>query len=277
MYESAAPVYDAGVGNGSAYKGTDDVSELRRRVQYLEERMTHSEPAGAGLSSKSLAEAVGTTPSSHASVVANPAPLGLFAFGLTTAMLSAGYARWTEAETTVNWVIGFALFYGGLIQLLAGMWEIWRNNMFGGVALSSYGGFWMGFAIVEILSMSHVIGALPPHGEQLFLALWGCFTFLLFILSFGINAALVILFLLLSCTFFLLAGGVGVGTHLSVHANSAKAGGYFGVATAAVAWYIAFAELVNEVFRRKILPLGVFNIRTTEQTLPTNFARPDTL
>ena len=91
MYESAAPVYDAGVGNGSAYKGTDDVSELRRRVQYLEERMTHSEPAGAGLSSKSLAEAVGTTPSSHASVVANPAPLGLFAFGLTTAMLSVRF------------------------------------------------------------------------------------------------------------------------------------------------------------------------------------------
>lgn len=136
----------------------------------------------------------------------------------------------------------------------------------------------MGFAIVEILSMSGVIGALPPHGEQLFLSLWGCFTFLLFVLSFGINLALVLLFLLLSCTFFLLAGGVPYnGTNLGRHANSQKAGGYFGVATAAVAWYIAFAELVNEVYRRKILPLGVFNIRTTEQTLPTNFARPDTL
>ncbi len=81
---------DAGVpvdGVNQGYKGGDDVSELRRRVQYLEERMTRSEPNG-NLSSKSLAEAVGTTPSSHASVVANPAPLGLFAFGLTTAMLS---------------------------------------------------------------------------------------------------------------------------------------------------------------------------------------------
>ena len=68
-------------------KGSDDTAELRRRVQYLEERMTRTEPSGA-VSSKSLAEAVGTTPSSHASVVANPAPLGLFAFGLTTAMLS---------------------------------------------------------------------------------------------------------------------------------------------------------------------------------------------
>lgn len=67
-------------------KGGDDTAELRRRVQYLEERMTRTEPAG--VSQKSLAEAVGSTPSSHASVVANPAPLGLFAFGLTTAMLS---------------------------------------------------------------------------------------------------------------------------------------------------------------------------------------------
>ncbi len=74
----------------------------------------------------------------------------------------------------------------------------------------------------EILSMSHVIGALPPHGEQLFLILWGIFTFLLFILSFGINLALVILFLLLTCTFLLLAGGVSVGTGAKIHANSAK-------------------------------------------------------
>ena len=70
--------------------------------------------------------------------------------------------------------------------------------------------------------MSHVIGALPPHGEQLFLILWGCFTFLLFVLSFGINLALVILFLLLTCTFLLLAGGVAVGTGPKIHANSAK-------------------------------------------------------
>ena len=83
QYENAAPAD----GLNQVYKGGDDVYELRRRVQYLEERMTRSEPNG-NLSSKSLAEAVGTTPSSHASVVANPAPLGLFAFGLTTAMLS---------------------------------------------------------------------------------------------------------------------------------------------------------------------------------------------
>lgn len=73
--------------------------------------------------------------------------------------------------------------------------------------------------------MSGVIGALPPHGEQLFLSLWGCFTFLLFVLSFGINLALVLLFLLLSCTFFLLAGGVPYnGTNLGRHANSQKVG-----------------------------------------------------
>ena len=73
--------------------------------------------------------------------------------------------------------------------------------------------------------MSNVIGALPPHGEQLFLSLWGCFTFLLFVLSFGINLALVLLFLLLSCTFFLLAGGVPYNnTNLTHHANSQKVG-----------------------------------------------------
>lgn len=69
-------------------KGGDDTAELRRRVQYLEERMTRTDPGAGAVSQKALAEAAGSTPSSHASVVANPAPLGLFAFGLTTAMLS---------------------------------------------------------------------------------------------------------------------------------------------------------------------------------------------
>lgn len=188
--------------------------------------------------------------SSPAANTANPSALGLIAFGYTTALLQGANTVWTEASTTYV-TIAFALFFGGLVQLLAGMWEFRRNNMFAATALSSYGGFWLSYGIYVILASGGVIPESGTEGLQMMLSLWGILTFLFFLCTIGLNVGLMILFLSLAITFFLLAAGV-----TSHRAN--KAGGYFGIWTAAVAWYIAFAELLNEVwFRgRVVIPLG---------------------
>ncbi|KAA6424429.1 hypothetical protein WJX79_007310 [Trebouxia sp. C0005] len=188
--------------------------------------------------------------SSPAANTANPSALGLIAFGYTTALLQGANTVWTEASTTYV-TIAFALFFGGLVQLLAGMWEFRRNNMFAATALSSYGGFWLSYGIYVILTSGGVIPESGAEGLQMMLCLWGILTFFFFLCTIGLNVGLMVLFLSLAITFFLLAAGV-------THTRANKAGGYFGVWTAAVAWYIAFAELLNEVwFRgRVVIPLG---------------------
>jgi len=192
--------------------------------------------------------------SSPAANTANPSALGLIAFGYTTALLQGSHTRWTEAgetDSTEYVTIAFALFFGGLVQLLAGMWEFRRNNMFAATAFSCYGGFWLSFGIYVVLTSGQVIPGSGPHGMQMMLSLWGLLTFFFFLCTLGLNVGLMTLFFSLSVTFFLLAGGVN-------HPRVNKAGGYLGIWTAGVAWYIAFAELLNEVwFRgRVVIPLG---------------------
>jgi len=167
-----------------------------------------------------------------ASATANPAPLGLSAFALTTFVLSASNAGWFTGGATV--VLGLALFYGGLGQILAGMWEFRNGNTFAAAAFTSYGGFWMAFAwIVQNKEI--------PNDTALgfFLLAWGIFTFLWFLGTLRTNLALISVFLFLTLTFFALAiGALGGGTAWS------EIGGYIGVLTALLAWYTGAAGML---------------------------------
>ncbi len=148
-------------------------------------------------------------------------------------------------------VFGLALMYGGIAQILAGMWEFRSGNTFGATAFTSYGAFWLSFwAYVQFYAADVAKADAPGKAAGLFLIAWGIFSLYMFIATFRINVGLVVVFGLLVITFFLLGIGDAGG-----HADISKAGGYFGLATAAAAWYCSFAGVLSSTFGRSILPL----------------------
>jgi len=181
----------------------------------------------------------------------NPAPLGLCAFALTTFVLSAANAGLlTGGKEAVTIVLGLALFYGGLAQILAGMWEFKVGNTFGATAFTSYGAFWIAFAASVQM---HWIPA-ESNAIAFFLLGWTIFTLLMFIATLRTNLGLISLFGILLVTFLL----------LTLHAFSGIAalgqlGGYFGIATAFVAWYNALAGLLVATRAGFTLPVGPRN------------------
>jgi succinate-acetate transporter protein len=182
--------------------------------------------------------------------VANPAPLGLAAFALTTFVLSMFNAGLLGPGGEPI-VFGLALAYGGLAQLLAGMWEFRAGNTFGATAFCSYGAFWLSFwAFVEFFEKS-VPAADAGHAVGLYLICWGVFTAYMFIPSLRTNMALAAVFGLLALTFFVL--GIG---NAGDHSGIIKAGGWLGLATAVVAWYASLAEVSNATFGRVVFPVG---------------------
>src|SRR3954466_10464228 len=181
--------------------------------------------------------------------VADPGPLGLAAFALTTFVLSMFNADLVGAGGEPI-VFGLALAYGGLAQLLAGMWEFRTGNTFGAVAFTSYGAFWLSFwAFVQFFEKD-VPKADAGHAVGLFLIAWGIFTTYMFVASLRTTAAISLVFILLAATFFLLGIGNSGG-----NANIVKAGGWIGLATAAAAWYASFAAVTNATFKRTVLPV----------------------
>jgi succinate-acetate transporter protein len=169
---------------------------------------------------------------------ANPAPLGLAAFALTTFVLSALNAGWyTLGANAAPAVIGLALFYGGLGQLLAGMWEFRAGNTFGAAAFSSYGAFWL--AVGWGLQNGQIRLGTPEIGFY-FLA-WGIFTFLWLLGTLRTNAALIGVFLFLTLTFIVLAVANFMGSGGSTWTTI---GGYLGIITAILAWYTAAAFML---------------------------------
>jgi succinate-acetate transporter protein len=196
------------------------------------------------------APASGSSVSTGASwVPANPAPLGLAGFGITTLVLSMINSNLVGAASTPV-VLGLAFAFGGLAQLLAGMWEFRTGNTFGAVAFTSYGAFWISFFILVSFDAGG-LGASAGSAIGLYLWCWGIFTGLLFLCTFASSRALQLLFLLLTITFILLGIGNSGGTSSMVHA-----GGFFGIATAAVALYIFTADVMKAVYKRSVLPLG---------------------
>jgi succinate-acetate transporter protein len=196
--------------------------------------------------------------------IADPAPLGLAAFALTTFMLSGHNANFIP---DLMWV-GLALFYGGLTQLLAGMWEFRNNNTFGSTAFSTYGGFWLGLGAFVILAEATKLGGTltgkndVANGLAWFLLAFAIFNFYMLLWSSRVNLAVFGVFLTLQITEVLLAIGFFVAAHRGVAPTGAevgwiRAGGWAGVVTAAVAWYASAALVLAAMNNgRAILPVG---------------------
>ena len=183
------------------------------------------------------------------SPLAGPGPLGLAAFALTTFVLSffnAGFV--SDAGEPI--VFGLALAYGGLAQLLAGMWEFKNNNTFGATAFTSYGAFWLSLWAFEQFFAGDVAAANLGDSVGLYLIGWGIFTTYMWVASFRVSVAVNIVFLLLAITFFVLGIGDAAGNETITHI-----GGVFGIATAVAAWYASFAGVTNKTFGRVILPV----------------------
>jgi succinate-acetate transporter protein len=181
--------------------------------------------------------------------LANPAPLGLAGFGMTTLLLNVVNAEIVEKDA-LGMVLPVGLFYGGLAQLLAGMWEAKKNNTFGFTAFSSYGAFWMAFAVMEILIINGALEPVSKEGLTVFLVAWGIFTTYMFIGTIRISVALMVLFAALSILFYLLAWG-------EHNADVHKIAGYEGLFTAGVALYASAAGVINESWGVNLLPLGI--------------------
>jgi succinate-acetate transporter protein len=179
---------------------------------------------------------------------ANPAPLGLAAFAMTTFVLSMFNANLVSEKGTPV-VLGLALAYGGIVQVLAGMWEFRTGNTFGAVAFSSFGAFWISFWALEVFYAKGITGNVG-HAVGVYLWAWAIFTAYMTVAALRVNGAVLLVFVLLTATFVLLAIGA-VGPHATV----THWGGYVGLATAAAAWYASCAAVVNSTFDRTILPL----------------------
>ncbi|HVB21187.1 MAG TPA: acetate uptake transporter [Ktedonobacteraceae bacterium] len=187
---------------------------------------------------------------------ANPAPLGLCGFALTTFVLSSINAGWFPAGATTI-IIGLALFYGGIAQLLAGMWEFKAGNTFGATAFTSYGAFWLSLGVVFVPG-SGILAGMPasalPQALGLFLLAWTIFTGLMFLGTFKSNIALIAVFGFLFVTFLLLTIG-----ELGPSTGAHQWGGYFGVITAILAWYTALSGILTSTkspFQLPVFPLS---------------------
>jgi uncharacterized protein len=180
---------------------------------------------------------------------ADPGPLGLAAFALTTFVLSmfnAGLV--SDAGEPV--VLGVALAYGGIAQLLAGMWEFRTGNTFGAVAFTSFGAFWLSFWALVTFFAGEIPAEHVAASLGLYLIAWGIFTAYMFVASLRTTAAVAVVFALLAVTFFLL--GIG---NANESDGLVEAGGWFGLATALAAWYASFAAVTNSTFGRTVLPV----------------------
>ena len=182
--------------------------------------------------------------------IADPAPLGLAAFAGTAFVLSLFNAGLVGNAGLVAVVLPLALVYGGLVQLLAGMWEFRNDNTFGAVAFTSYGAFWISYFFFA----RYIAGTLPPAdvhtGVGIFLLMWTIFTAYMTLAALKTNAALIAIFATVLVTFALLTVGEFMESALLLHA-----GGYFGLLAAAFAWYGSAAGVVNPTWRRTVLPV----------------------
>lgn len=176
----------------------------------------------------------------------NPAPLGLAGFALTTWLLSMINVGWFTGDS-IPMVLAVAFAFGGTAQMIAGVMEVPRGNTFGFTAFTAYGAFWWSFALFVGFFHDKVPGAFVGW----YLAVWGFFSFYMWLATFRSPRALQLVFLVLWPTFFLLAAKDLFGI-----SSLGVLGGYGGLVTAALAFYLSAAELINEVYQRTVLPIG---------------------
>ena len=205
--------------------------------------------------------------------IADPAPLGLAAFALTTFLLSAANAGWMNSATGNAW-LPYALAYGGLAQFLAGMWEFRNRNVFGATAFGSYGAFWLGlFFWVEFVAtrgpkapLSAALAYAAATGKDLgwILLAFAIFNTYMLIFSTQLNTAVFLVFLTLEATEIILFIGFFANSS-GVH----KFGGYIGILTALVAWYTSAAGVLNGMKGKVVAPVGgpLFDLSTRTRAI----------
>ena len=176
---------------------------------------------------------------------ADPAPLGLAAFALTTFVLS--FANAGIIPTAGAAVLGLAAFYGGLGQIIAGVWEFANKNTFGATAFCTYGGFWLAFWYLVSTKGDVAAGG---SGVGIFLIAFGIFTLYMTVAALRTNGALIAVFAFLTLAFFAL--GIGAASNSTALSHL---GGYLGIITALLAWYASFATVTNSTFKRVVLPV----------------------
>jgi uncharacterized protein len=181
--------------------------------------------------------------------IADPGPLGLAGFAGTTFVLSAINAGLVP-KTIEPAVLPLALFYGGIAQLLAGMWEFRKNNTFGATAFGTYGAFWLAFAFYVWQFAGKIPAADAGTATGMFLLVFTIFTGYMAIASLRTNAVLVAVFVLLFLTFLFLTIG-----ELADAQGMGTVGGWLGLLTSVAAWYGSFAVVVNSTFRRTVMPM----------------------
>src|SRR4051794_1276798 len=181
--------------------------------------------------------------------IADPAPLGLAAFALTTFLLSVKNAAWTDG--TDAW-LGYALAYGGLVQLVAGMWEFRNRNVFGSTAFSTYGGFWIGLGLYVLLVAPTAASEAQVSNDLGWILLaFAIFNTYMLLWSTQVNMAVFSVFLTLEITEILLCIG-----NFATNTDIVKIGGYLGVVTAATAWYTSAAGVINGMNDSPVVPVG---------------------
>jgi succinate-acetate transporter protein len=197
--------------------------------------------------------------------VADPAPLGLAAFALTTFLLSAANAGLMKSATGDAW-LGYAFAYGGLGQLIAGTWEFRNRNVFGATAFCTYGGFWIGLGLWVLLVAGNQPATSTAPGKDIawILLAFAIFNTYMLIWSSGLNIAVFLVFLTLEATEIVLFIGGFAGS-----ASITKVGGYLGILTALVAWYASAAGVISGMAGRAVLPVGPALMDFSRRSAPT--------
>ena len=188
-------------------------------------------------------------------LTANPAPLGLMGFGMTTVLLNLHNAGAFELSTAI---LAMGIFFGGLAQVIAGMMEWKKGNTFGTTAFTSYGFFWLALVGLLILPELGIGEAADKATMAWFLGLWGVFTAALFIGTLRMNRALQFVFASLAVLFFMLALGDALNDP-----TITQIAGYIGIACGLSAMYTGLAQVLNEVYGRELAPLG--QVKTVEK------------
>ena len=188
---------------------------------------------------------------SYKEITANPAPLGLMGFGMTTVLLNIHNAGFFGIDAMI---LGMGIFFGGLAQIIAGIMEFKKNNTFGTTAFTSYGAFWLALVALNILPEMGFGEAAGSLSMAAFLFMWGLFTLFMFIATLRISRALQVVFGTLALLFFLLAIGNFTSSTLIL-----TIAGYEGIICGFTAIYAAMAQVINEVYGKEILPIGEMN------------------
>lgn len=181
-------------------------------------------------------------------MTANPAPLGLLGFGMTTVLLNIHNAGFLPMSAMI---LAMGIFYGGIAQVIAGIMEWKKNNTFGTTAFTSYGFFWLSLVALMVMPKLGLAEAADKKAMAAYLFMWGLFTFVMFIGTLKISRALQFVFLSLAILFFLLAAGDFTGSEAIT-----RIAGYEGIICGFSAIYAALAQVINELYGKEVMPLG---------------------